>query len=94
MERAFWSSLAFQIDISRTNDDRAHDVPKSSTITIFASASSRPSNGMLVIYRDPELYTVLVAGSPPTEEEFEGASKTRKEGVGTVRRAGLGVVVE
>ena len=45
----------------------------------------RPSNGILGIYRDPLLYTLLVVGPRPGEGEDEGASTTPKEGMGDGR---------
>ena len=42
----------------------------------------RPSNGILGIFRDTVLCNLLIAGPRPAEEEVEGASTTRKEGVG------------
>ena len=51
------------------------DMPKSSMIiTTRAFIFDRISNGILGISRDTILYTVLVAGPRPVEEDAEGAS--------------------
>ena len=58
------------------------DVPKSSMITTFAFTFDRPSNGMLGIYRDPVLYTVLVAGPRPVERELKETQRHGRKTVG------------
>ena len=55
------------------------------TTTSCAFTFDRTSNGILRISRDTVLYTVLTAGPRPAEEEVEGPSTTRKEGVGDSR---------
>ena len=58
-------------------------VPRSSTTTTScAFIFDRPSNGILSIYRDAVVFTVIAAGTGSTDEEVEGASMTRKDGVG------------
>ena len=64
------------------NEGSAQRHTSSTTITPCAFTFDRPSNGIFGIYRDPLLYTLLVIGPRPTEEEVEGASTTRKEGMG------------
>ena len=49
----------------------------STTITPRAFTFDRPRNGILGIYRDPLLYTLLLVGPCPAEEEVEGASTTQ-----------------